>query len=222
MATKKTKNKGFFITFEGIEGSGKSTHIKLLKSFLIKKGLKVITTKEPGGSSIGKKIREILLNPLNKNLTSKTELFLLLADRAQHTYEKIKPFLEKGYIVISDRFIDSSVAYQGAGRKIKVNIVKKLNQFATDNLLPDITILMDVNVSKGLISARKKDIFLNGDRIERENLSFHKRVQAEYHKLAKEEPKRFIVININKDINSTQKIIRDIIIKKLKERGLIL
>jgi len=216
----KRKNKeGLFITFEGIEGAGKSTHIRLLAEYLKKRRFNVIVSKEPGGTQIGEQIRKILLDPKNKMLTGKTELFLLLANRAQHITEKILPHLKKGFIVISDRYIDSSVAYQGGGRKIDPEIIKELNRFATEDIKPDITFILDVDVKKGIKSARAKKSFKSGDRIERENIRFHKRVQKEYYKLAKEEPERIVLIKLKKNIDETQNIIRKIVVEKIKEKG---
>jgi len=216
MHSKKRKNNGLFITFEGIEGCGKSTHIKYLYKFLKKHGFKVIKTKEPGGSSIGKIIRKILLDPKNKNLSPKTELFLLLADRAQHTIEKIKKFLNLGFIVISDRYIDSSIAYQAAGRELNLNFVKKLNKFATDNLVPDLTFLLDIDISKGLKNAKKRKFFFKKvDRFETEKLKFHKKVRDMYYKLLKDEPNRIILIKLKKNPKDTQKIIRKIVLDKI-------
>jgi len=217
---KKRKNKrGFFITFEGIEGSGKSTHIKLLAEFLKEKGFDVIITKEPGGTPIGEQIRKILLDPKNKTLTGKTELFLLLANRAQHIAEKIVPYLYKGFVVISDRYADASIAYQGGGRGIDTQIINNLNKFVTENIFPDITILMDVDLKKGIKSARMKNDFKLGDRIESESLRFHKRVQNEYYKLAAKEPERIVLVKLKRNINETQNIIRKTIINRMKRYG---
>ncbi len=216
---RKKSRRGFFITFEGVEGSGKSTHIKRLAQFLKNQGMKVIATKEPGGTPIGEEIRKILLNPNFKNLTGKTELFLLMADRSQHIEEKIVPYLNKGYVVISDRYADSSVAYQGGGRAIDVNFIKKLNTFATDNTIPDLTILMDFDIKMGLQFARNKNDYKKGDRIEQESLAFHKRVHDEYYRLAEEYKDRFVIIKKLDKIEDTEKEIREIVINKMKEKG---
>ncbi|MBN1897896.1 MAG: dTMP kinase [Spirochaetes bacterium] len=219
---KRKSRKGFFITFEGIEGSGKSTHIKYLSRFLKRKGLKVLLTKEPGGTPVGEKIRKILLDPLNKGLSPKAEVFLFLASRAQHVSEKIQPFLNKGYIIISDRFHDASVAYQGDARDIGIDMVQRLNQMAINDTVPDVTILMDVDLKKGLTLAKKNNIYKNGDRIERESMLFHKKVQREYYKIHKREPGRVYLVKIDRDLNITQSRIRDIIIHKLRRKGFII
>ncbi len=211
---------GFFITFEGPEGCGKSTHSKLLVNFLKEKGFNVKLTREPGGTSIGKQIREILLDVDNKNLTPMAEFFLLLADRNQNVTENIKPFLSKGYIVISDRYIDSSIAYQHGGRNIDYNLVKKLNKIATENLKPDITfILINDDIEKALENAKKESRVI--DRFEKESILFHKKILRLYYKLEKEEKNRVILLNILENIEDTQNKIRDIIVKRLKKRGLL-
>ncbi len=209
---------GLFITFEGPEGCGKSTHSKLLEKFLKKKDFKVKTTREPGGTKIGKQIRNVLLAINNKELSPLAEFFLLLADRNQNVTENILPFLKENYIVISDRFIDSSVAYQHGGRNIKIDIIDKLNNIATYKIKPDITfLLINENIEGALENAKQKSGTV--DRFENENLKFHKKIYNIYKKLAKKE-KRIHLINIKGDINTTQKLIREIVLKKIKLSGL--
>jgi len=184
---------GKFITFEGGEGSGKSTQIKLLAEALEKKGYSVIVTREPGGTADGKRIREILLSPETKKLCSESETLLFFADRAQHVSEVVKPALEQGKIIISDRYTDSTDAYQGFGRGMDRKVIKKLHEFATNNLQPDLTIILDVDVVKGLKRASKEE-FGKKDRFEQEKLEFHKKLVEGFRQIAKENPERVKLI----------------------------
>ena len=139
-----TSNKGLFISFEGVDGCGKSTQVKLLRDRIGSEGRKVELVREPGGLKISEQIRKILLNPHNSAMNFETEALLMTASRAQLTEEVIRPLLAKGFFVIADRFSDSTLAYQGGGRKLDINILKKINKFATKNLVPDITFLIDI------------------------------------------------------------------------------
>ena len=190
---------GKFITFEGPEGCGKTTQMSLLSEYLENQGIPFHVSREPGGTKISNQIRDILLNPQNKEMVSKTELLLYAADRAQHTEEVIKPLLSKGYIVISDRYFDSTTAYQGYGRGLDLDFVNHLNDIATGKLSPDLTILITVDPKVGLIRASKTskdDGFSDeGDRLEQENLAFHKRVLNGYLEIAKANESRFLVID---------------------------
>ena len=200
---------GLFITFEGIEGCGKSTQAKLLSEYLKKNGYEVLLTREPGGPKISEEIRKILLNPNNKEMLPETELLLYMASRSQHTGEWIIPALQKDKIVISDRYYDSTIAYQGAARNIDYNIIKTITKYATFGLIPDITFLIDTPAEIGLSRIQPEE----ADRLEQESLEFHKRVRNGFLKLSQEENKRFFVINGQlsiKDINM-------IITKKIKE-----
>jgi dTMP kinase len=192
---------GFFITFEGVEGSGKSLQAKRLCEFLGGRGYEVVLTREPGGLGlpIAESIRATLLDVKNQGMHSLTELFLYLASRAQHVRELIKPALDSGKIVISDRFGDASIAYQGGGRGLTVEWIQELNLVATDRLKPDLTILLDISPDKGLerVAAdakRQKGECPGKDRIEREELEFHQRVRETYLKLAEKERNRFFVL----------------------------
>lgn len=199
--------KGRFITIEGTEGSGKTRQAKLLCAYLKGLGYRVIHTREPGDTNIGRAIRKILLNPENKSLTDMAELFLYLADRSQHTEEIIRPYLKKGYIVVCDRYIDATVAYQGYGRKLPLSLIHRLNRLATKGLKPDLTIILDVPLETGLRRAIKVGRYA-GDRIERETLAFHRRVRRGYMELASKEPKRIRVIKANGKIRDIQREIR--------------
>lgn len=209
---KKNKiKKGFFITFEGPEGSGKSTQVNLLNKFLKKNGFNVLVTREPGGSAIGCQIRKIILKSDNTLMTGMCELFLYLADRAQHVEEVINPALRKDMIVISDRYSDATIAYQGKGRTIGTSATEKLNKLATGNLVPDITFLLDIKASKGLKNATK----IKSDRMENESITFHNNVRKEYLKLQKKYPKRIKLIKRDTIENVAGKI-NTIIMRKLK------
>ncbi len=190
--------KGIFISFEGIEGSGKSTQASLLSKYLSEKGYETVLTAEPGGTSIGEKIREILLSIDNKNMTSMTELLLYNAARAQHINELIIPALQKGAFVITDRFTDSTYAYQGYGRGISLDLLDKIDSIATNNLRPDITILLDLDVEVGLM--RNKGIN-KIDRLELEDIEFHKKVRTGYLVLAEKESDRIKIIDASLEYN---------------------
>ena len=204
---KKTK-KHFFITVEGGECSGKTTHSLLLKEHLEKKGYKVLLTREPGGTICSEALRRILLDP-DLNIISLSELFLYEAARAQHVKELIFPALKDGKVVICDRFIDSTVAYQGYGRKLNLQLIDKLNSLASFGLTPFLTIYLDIAPSKGLSKVKKlnKEI----DRIERESVDFHKNVRRGYLKQAKKYPERIKIVKIQSSPENTQILIRKII-----------
>ena len=201
-----------FITFEGPEGCGKSTHSKKLKAFLEGKGLPVILTLEPGGTQIGKHIRGLLLDP-ESVLEMDTEVYLFAADRNEHVSKIIRPALQAGKIVISDRFIDSTLAYQIGGRRLPEDLVRYLVMVSSHGLLPDLTILLDVSPKIGLERAAVKG---EADRFEQENLDFHKRVREMYLKIAMENPARFMVINADrKGIEDIQQEIRKKVVNYL-------
>lgn len=197
--------KGLFITFEGGEGAGKSTQIRLLVKWLRKHRVPVLLTLEPGGTKIGKRIRELLLNPKTKNLSQRAELLLYVADRAQHVDEVVLPALRSGKVVVSDRYADSSTVYQGICRNLGVKWTETLNDFATNQLMPDTAIVLDIPETLGLMRVRnrvKTDVKLKGkrrivkmDRLEREKASFHKRVRQGFLYLSKKHPKRIQVFD---------------------------
>lgn len=184
--------KGIFISCEGIEGSGKSTQARLLYEYLKGKGFEVILTEEPGGTQIGLKIREILLSLEYREISSMTELLLYNASRSQHIQEVILPAIHRGAIVITDRFSDSTVAYQGYGRGIDLNLIDSLDRISTKNLRPDITILLDVDVEIGL---KRNTGIQKTDRLELEDIEFHKKVRKGYLEIAAEEPERIRLID---------------------------
>lgn len=189
--------KGIFITLEGLDGSGKSTQALHIKDFLEERGYKVLLTREPGGTEIGEKIRQILLDKENKEMSAVTEALLYAASRAQHVEQVIVPALEDGKIVLCDRFIDSSMAYQGKGRGLGVKAVMEINKFAICGLIPDITILLDMDPEASL--NRIKTI-KGTDRLEQEKSDFHRRVYKGYKDLADMYPDRIKVIDANKTV----------------------
>ena len=187
-----------FISFEGIEGCGKTTQIKRLVKKVHGFGIPLITTLEPGGTVIGETIRQILLNSHNKNLSPLTELILYSADRAQHIEEVIKPALNQEKWVICDRFFDSTVAYQGAARGQDMKLIRALNDKVAQGIRPDITFLLDCSVDVGLDRALRRNKTVSQkdqDRFEREKMDFHMKVRRGYLELAHKEPKRFVIID---------------------------
>ncbi|MGX6979728.1 dTMP kinase [Vagococcus elongatus] len=193
---------GVFVTIEGPDGAGKTSAIKKLERML-KKNLQVdlIVTREPGGIPIAEKIRQIILDPKNMEMDERTEALLYAAARRQHLIEKILPALEKNTFVLCDRFVDSSLAYQGAGRKIGVEAVASINQFATEGLTPDLTLYLDVDPETGLNRIQKGRTQAELDRLDQESAVFHQRVQHEYLKLAEQFPERIVTINARKGLD---------------------
>ena len=184
---------GFFITFEGIDFSGKTTQAKNLANYLRKKGYEVVFIREPGGERISEKIRKILLSEKNKEMTPATELLLYMASRAQLTQRIILPSLKENKTVICDRYSDSSLAYQGYGRGLNKSMIKYLNQVSSSGLTPDLTILLDVPVRVCL--KRKAKEKKGKDRLEREKLEFHQKIRDGYLKIAEKNKKRIKIIN---------------------------
>lgn len=195
-----------FITFEGIEGCGKSTQLRLLAASLERRGFPVLTTREPGGCPIADQVRAILLDAGNSAMTPRAELLLYAAARAQHVEEVIRPALAAGRIVLCDRFTDATVAYQGYGRGLDMATVLELNSLATGSLGPDLTLLLDCPVDTGLSRARARIENSTGAREERFELearTFHEKVRRGYLELAGREPQRFIVVDGSRDIEET-------------------
>jgi dTMP kinase len=183
---------GLFIAFEGVEGCGKSTQIIHLKHYLESQGYDVMITREPGGTPIGEAIRSVLLEPAYQAMTAMTEVLLYEAARAQHVAERIRPALAAGQIVLSDRFADSTTAYQCGGRGLSREWIERLHTIAADGLWPDLTVVLDVPVAMGLERAEQES---PRDRIESEPLAFHERVREAFLTLAKAEPHRVKVID---------------------------
>ena len=208
----KLKKSGLFITFEGIEGSGKSTQIHGLAEWLRKKGVNILVTREPGGTPLADRIRSHLLDARNHRISARTELFLYEVARRDHVMEVIRPALSRGETVLCDRFTDATVAYQGFGRKIPIRLVQFLNEVAAGGLKPDITFLMDLPPKKGLARARERNKQL--DRLESEALDFHQRVRRGYLTLARKEKRRFRIIHAD----STRNQILDKICREVAKR----
>jgi dTMP kinase len=196
---------GLFITFEGPDGAGKSTQLRLLANHLREVGIPCITTREPGGTSISDKIRTILLDPQNSSMIPKTEALLYAASRAQHVAEVIRPALERGEIVICDRYIDASTAYQAVGLGLSPAIIRRWNEEATDGLWPDRTFLIDLPPHEGLSRIEARGGL---DRIEGRDLAYHQKVRDTFLQLAASEPERFFLLDGTESIQTIADRIR--------------
>ncbi len=190
---------GVFISFEGGEGCGKSTQIALLREYLEAQGKVVVETREPGGTVIAERIREVLLNPEHGAMGTEAELLLYAAARAQHVHEKIRPALEAGAVILCDRFADSTTAYQGAARGVAGEVLATLHKIATAGIWPDKTFLLDLDPVVGLDRARIRG---TADRLESEKLEFHQAVRAGFLDIARAEPERVLVIDGAQEIDS--------------------
>ena len=201
-----------FITFEGPDGAGKSTIIKLVHEKLLQDGFNIVLTREPGGTPIAEKIRDIILDNSNQALDARTEALLYAASRRQHLVEKIWPALKEGKIVLCDRFLDSSLAYQGGGRNLGVENVLNINLFATENTYPDLTLFFDVSPEVGLarVSKDKKRV---ADRLDNENENFHDKVYKTFKEIIEQNKNRIVVVDASKSIDevveTTYKIIKE-------------
>jgi dTMP kinase len=210
-----------FITFEGVEGSGKTTQIQRLKKYLIRKGISCKVTREPGGCPIGEKIRKILLNPDHREMIPLSELLLYEAARAQHIHEVIKPLLKKRVVILCDRFSDASIAYQGYGRKVDLKWVERLNRLSSQGIKPDVTFLLDCPSDLGLKRALQRNQVLKQEReerFEREKIQFHRRVRKGYLAIARKEPHRVKVIDTREGEEKVFEKIRIIIDNLIKEK----
>jgi dTMP kinase len=212
-----------FITFEGIEGSGKSSALTSLATYLEKKGFELCLTREPGGSSLGRTLRHVLLDARNTSLSSRAELFLFLADRAQHVKDSILPALEEGEIVLCDRYMDSTFVYQGAGRGMDIDRLRLLNDQAIGGMLPDLTLLFDLPVQVGLSRAARRNqeegTVISEGRFEAESILFHTRVREGYLQLAAEEPERIVIIDATQSPDDVLLQCISAIEKKLHDYG---
>ena len=200
--------KGKFITFEGSEGCGKSTQSRMLFDYLKSQGKKAIYLREPGATKVSEKIRDILLDARNDAMLAECEMLLYMAARSQIVGEIIKPHLEKGFIVICDRFLDSTVAYQGYGLGMDIGFIKCVGKFATLNIKPNLTIFLDLPVSSGLVHRDG-----NKDRIEKRSLAYHLRVRRGYLSLAHQEPRRIKIVKVEKNKELTQAKVRELVNK---------
>jgi dTMP kinase len=207
--------KGIFISLEGIEGTGKTTQAKLIAEHMRTKGLRVTQTEEPGGTAIGLKIRELLLSPENADMDPVTELLLYNASRVQHIRGVIMPALQRGDVVVTDRFSDSTMAYQGYGRGIDLKLIDALDLISTQRLRPDITILLDIEAQTGL---RRNREINKDDRIEREDISFHERVRSGFIHIASQSPERIRMVDCSGPVETVQKAVAAIVDVFLEKR----
>ncbi|GLI26175.1 hypothetical protein ARHIZOSPH14_04170 [Agromyces rhizosphaerae] len=204
--------RGLFVTLEGGDGSGKSTQAELLAEWLRASGREVVRTREPGGTDVGLEIRELVLHHRG-DIAPRAEALLYAADRAHHVATLVRPALERGAVVLQDRYLDSSVAYQGAGRVLDADEVRRLSLWATDDLLPDLTILLDLD--EAAARARLDGARTRYDRLEAEGASFHARVRAAYLELAAAEPERFLVLDATLPVDELATAIREAVGERL-------
>jgi len=215
---------GTFITFEGIDGSGKSTQLRLLGNFLRANGCDVLLTREPGGTTLGVRLRAALLDAMEE-VDPLTELLVFAADRAQHVRRMLRPALEAGRVVISDRYADATVAYQGAGRGFSTELITQIVQLATEGLKPDLTLLFDVSIeeSTNRTTRRSTSRSTSGkaprDRLDIENADFHTRVRDAYLQIALAEPERVKLIDASGRVEQTNERVKEIMIPFLQRRG---
>ncbi len=197
---------GLFITFEGGDGTGKSTQVRLLTQWLAVQGRAVVTTREPGGTEVGTALRDIVLHHRGE-VDPRAEALLYAADRAQHIGTLVRPALERGDVVVQDRYIDSSVAYQGAGRVLDGAEIRRISLWATGDLVPDLTVLLDLpgDVARARLAKEQKSF----DRLENEHDDFHERVRSAFLQLAAAEPHRFLVVDAAQEIDQIAHVIRD-------------
>ena len=196
---------GVFITFEGGDGAGKTTQLELLHRWLEQSGRSVLVTREPGGTDVGVELRDIILHRKGF-LAPRAEALLYAADRAHHVYTVVRPALERGDVVIQDRYFDSSVAYQGAGRVLSEDEVRNLSLWATEGLIPDLTVVLDLPAAAA--RARREDQGRVFDRLEAESDDFHERVREAYQRFAQAEPGRFLVVDAERGVEAIQSEIR--------------
>ena len=206
--------RGVFLTVEGLDGSGKGTQIERLSDVLDRWGYEVVHTREPGGTAIGEKIREILLDRENTGMTDVTEAMLYAASRAQHVREKILPAVAEGKVVLCDRFLDSSVAYQGGGRQLGIDEVLRINSLAVEGAMPDLTVFLDLDHEESL---RRRCAASEPDRMEMEADSFHARVENGYHELIARDPDRFVVVDAGKTRDEIAAEIAERVLKRIAE-----
>jgi dTMP kinase len=204
-------NRGMFISLEGVEGCGKSTQAELLGEYAKKLGCSVVLTHEPGGTPIAEKIREILLEPRNTEMTDVTELLLYLASRAQHVNQLIMPALDEGKVVICQRFSDATFAYQGYGRGFDLDFLEQVNKVATGGLEPDLTLVLDLDTEEGFFRKRGDNL----DRLENERIEFHSKVRAGYLDIARKAPQRVKVIDAKGSIEEVHLRIRKCVDQRL-------
>ena len=212
---------GTFITFEGIDGCGKSTQLRLLAEYLRAQGVDVLSTREPGGTPVGLRLRAALLD--GQEVDPLTELLVFAADRAQHVRRVLRPAIEAGRVVLSDRYADATRAYQGAGRGFPPELISEIVQLATEGLKPDLTLLFDLPISDAVARTRRrsegKAKNYGTDRLDAEDIEFHERVRESYLRLAAQEPQRFRIINSRGRVDETHRVVKEIVVPFLQERG---
>ncbi len=221
-----------FITFEGPEGGGKTTHARLLYEYLREEEYPVVLTREPGGTRISDKVRQVLLDPNNTDILPRTEILLFSASRAQLSEEFIRPHLEQGHIVICDRYADSTMAYQGHGLGLDLEILRAITTFATGGLTPDLTLYLDVPIETGLSrrlgmgnntglagSGTQLPLFDKWDRLDVKELEYHRRVQRGYEQLMRAEPDRWHRVDANRSLDQVQDAIRRKVLSLLEGRS---
>ncbi len=203
-----------FITLEGPEGSGKTTAVSFAVEELTRRGYQIVRTREPGGTEIAEQIRNVILDKNNVKMDPRTEALLYAASRRQHLVEKVWPALKEGKIVICDRYLDSSLAYQGGARGLGIDNILSINLFATENTFPDLTLLFDIDPKIGLERiAKNKDREVN--RLDLEKLEFHNKVRNSFLELAKRYPERFVIIDASKSVNEVQQDTLNAILERL-------
>ena len=207
---------GILITMEGPDGSGKTTQIALLAKVLTREGLEVVQTREPGGTPLADRIRALVLDPAHDKMTARTEALLYMAARAQHTVELIRPAMERGAVVISDRYADSTLVYQGVARGLPLDSLIWLNRFATEELTPDLTLLLDGDTD---CLAQRVTSRGNKDRLDNEDPEFHRKVREGFLLLAAQNPERFRVIDADRTVESIQLDIQRCVQEFLQKRG---
>jgi dTMP kinase len=213
---------GTFITFEGIDGSGKSTQLRMLAGYLREAGCEVVLTREPGGTPVGNRLRAALLDA-HEEVDPLTELLVFAADRAQHVRRVLRPAIAAGQVIISDRYADATVAYQGAGRGFSPELIAEIVQLATEGLRPDLTVLFDLSVEESIARTSRRLIGKHlGDRLDAEASDFHVRVRNAYLELARAEPERMKIVETNRPAEETHKRVKEIVVPFLKSRGHLL
>jgi len=210
---------GIFITFEGIDGSGKSTQLRMLANFLRQRGCDILLTREPGGTPVGNRLRAALLDA-QEEVDPLTELLVFAADRAQHVRRVLRPALESGQIVFSDRYADATMAYQGAGRGFAPELIAEIIELATEGLKPDLTLLFDLSVDDSITRTRRRvNAQHQGDRLDGETAEFHARVRDAYLRIARAEPERVKIVETNQPVELTHERVKEIVVPFLSSRG---
>lgn len=211
---------GAFITFEGIDGCGKSTQLRLLASELRVRGLQIVTTREPGGTTLGQRLRAALLD-VEEQVDPLAELLVFAADRAHHVRTLLLPALGTNQIVLSDRYADATVAYQGAGRGFAPKLIQDIVQLATGGLTPHLTLLFDLSVAESVVRTRRRVASKTTDRLDSEDAAFHTRVRNAYLEIARAAPERVRVIDARGSVQETQERVMDIVMPFLNARGFL-